>query len=150
MLLKDRLIRGFIAGVIASIFANIPGYILYSLGTTSMRFVDWAALFIYGTHAQNFLEMIVAQVGQIIFSGILGIIFAYLIPYITSIGNLFKGWLYGVGSWFFIYAFTILFDLEQTYPIRFGTAFSNFIGASIYGLILAAVLKWLDNKVSIK
>ncbi|WP_238455617.1 DUF6789 family protein [Desulfolucanica intricata] len=149
MNINDRLARGFLAGIVGSIAMNIFNLISYYLGIAELRFLDWAAVVIYGTKPENIFETIFAQLIQIIFASILGIIFAYLIPQIGSINYYLRGWLYGASTWFLLYVISLLYKIELTIPLHVDTAASDFLGSSIYGLVLAKTLFWLDNKVKI-
>ena len=83
---------------------------------------------------------------HLIFTGILGVIFAYLIQSITAKNYYFKGWLYSVAVWLMSYAVSRLlppFQVIINSPI---TTLINLINATLFGLILAWALKWLDNK----
>ena len=145
--LRDRLVRGFIAGLVAGIAMNIFNLSSYYLGIAELRYLDWGAVVIYGLRPENVIEAVFAQIAQLLFVSNLGIIFAYLILFIGSVSLLFKGWLYGGLTWFLLYGITLLYKVEATIPLHFDTAASDFIGASIFGLVLAWVLGWLDDRV---
>jgi len=147
-MLEDRLTRGFIAGILSGILMNLESYTSYSLELNTLRYVDWTSIMMFG-HIPPFEigEIIWAQMSNLILAGVLGIIFVYLIPQVTSKNLLLKGWLYGVFIWITIYAFDpILLEVEgiTTTPLR--TSISNFVGASIFGLALAWFIKRLTNK----
>lgn len=110
---QDRLTRGFIAGLVGGIAMNIVSLISYHiLNIAELRYLDWAAIVIYGTKARNFAEVVFAQAIQLIFVGILGIIFAYLIPAISSKNYLLRGWLFGSFIWFLLYGISLLFKIH--------------------------------------
>ena len=88
----------------------------------------------------------IGLLGQLIFTGVLGIVFAFLLPAFSSRLYLFKEWLFGVASWFVIYAINHLYRVEGTFPILLKTAFSNVVGASIFGLVVAWSLAWIDKR----
>jgi len=56
-----------------------------------------------------------------------------------------KGLEYGYIVGFLIYAAGIAFKMPDVTIRSVGTAASQFIGGSIWGLTLALVLKWLDT-----
>ena len=73
-----------------------------------------------------------------------------LIQRMISSDNLFlKGWVYGVAWWFVIFAITHLFKIPDLVLMPLKTSVSNFVGASIWGLVLAAVVQWLETKAKI-
>lgn len=149
MNLNDRLARGFISGIVAGFAMNIVSLVLYYVKFSNTRFLDWAAIAIYGHKPHSFGEAIFAQIAQLVFVGVLGIIMAYLIPLLTSRNYLLRGWIFGTTVWFSLYGLILLFKLQETIKIALMTAVSDFIGASVYGLVLAESLKWLDNRVNI-
>ena len=147
--LRDRLARGFIAGLTAGVAMNVINHLFYNLGWAELRYLDWAGVMIYGYIPVTFGEMAFAQLAQLIFVGVLGVIFAYLIPLLTSRNHLLRGWLFSSVIWFLLYGITFIFDVKQTIPLHVGTASTDLIGASVYGLFLAEVLRRLDHKVKV-
>lgn len=148
--LRDRLTRGFVAGVIAAIATNIYGFTSYALDLNTLRYPDWIGIVIFN-HAPPFtsFQVILATLVHLVFGGIIGTIFVYLIPQVTSKNLLFKGWLFGFSVFIIIYSLDLVLQLEGLAVIPFKTTLSDFIGASIYGLVLAEVAKWLTNKLPV-
>lgn len=146
--LTDRFARGLIAGLVAGVVMNIISIVSYSLDITELRFLDWSAIAVYGQKPENLAEAVFAQFAQFIFVGVLGVFFAYLIVAIGNKNYLLKGWLYGSGMWFVLYGITILFHIEATIPLHLDTAATDFIGSTGYGLVLAATLKLLGERVT--
>jgi len=145
--LRDRVARGFLAGVSGGVLMNILSYVSYLLGVANLRYIDWPAIIITGHTPNNALETVFALLVQLIFVGFLGIVFTYLIStLIESSNHLFKGVLFGFISWFAIYAFTFLADVIKLTPLDMGTALTDFAGAVVFGLTLAQVLFQLDNR----
>ncbi len=147
MNLGDRLTRGFVAGMIAAIVTNIYGFIAYAFKLSTLRYPDWLGIIMFN-HAPPFnsFQMIWAILVHLIFGGITGTIFVYLIPQVTSKNLLFKGWLFGTSVFLIIYSLDLVLQLEGLENMPIKTTLSDFIGASIYGLVLAEVTKWLTNK----
>jgi len=87
------------------------------------------------------------QLTQIFFSGMVGIFFAYLITKISSKYFLLKSWLFAVSVWFTVFAIGSLFKMPYLYKVPTQTAFNNFLESTIYGIALAKVLYWLDNRI---
>lgn len=139
--MEDRLTRGFIAGVISGIVTNAFNILLGASGLSELRFLDWTGIVMYD-HIPPFTlgEMIFALVGQLIFTGGLGVLFIYLIPLITSKNLLFKSWLWGASIWFVIDGLTTLYKMEGISPTSLGTSVGNYLSASLYGLVLAPLL----------
>jgi len=144
--LKDRVSAGFIGGIIAGIAMNIVDYISYYVGDREHLY-DWAAIVIFGKLPASFGEIIFAQISQLFFAGLLGILFSYFLLRLTSVNYLLKGWIYGLAAWFFIYALAIIFRLPDLETHSLGSVVSHFISASIYGLALGETLHRINNNV---
>ncbi|HMM20413.1 MAG TPA: hypothetical protein PKA10_06715 [Selenomonadales bacterium] len=140
--MEDRLVRGFVAGVIGGVAANLWSFLAGYLQWTTLRYADWTAIIIFA-HRPPFTagETVWATLIQIGFSGGLGVIFAYLLLLIESRNILFRGWLYAEAVWFLIYGVTTLFQVDGSFPLPLKTVISNSIAAAIYGLVLAQNLK---------
>jgi len=134
--LKDRLTRGLIAGIAAGIIQDVLDYTAYLLNLSQLRYLDWVGIIVFGAKPVTRGETFLALGGEIFFSGILGVIFAYLIQKINSSNIFLKGWLYGVVIWFGTYSVMTLFKVEGFVKIDFYTALSDVITSSIYGLVL--------------
>jgi len=139
-ILKDRFFRGAIAGVIAGIPMNIWSYFAYYINFTQMRYVDWAAVLVYGDRPTVFLHLLFAQLVQFLWVGFLGATFAYLIPIITSRGVLIKGAFYGVFVGFVVYSITTILKVQYLAQTSFETSISNYLGGLIWGIVMAEVL----------
>lgn len=138
--MRDKFTRGFIAGVTSGLVANIASLLFGLLGLTTLRFADWTAIIVLGqTPPFSTAEILFALAVNIGFTGILGIVFIYLVPLIKITNLLFKGWLFSTFIWFFIYVVASLFKVEGTMSIPLTTALANVATTSIYGLVLAQV-----------
>jgi uncharacterized membrane protein YagU involved in acid resistance len=82
---------------------------------------------------------------QILWSGTLGIIFAFLIPHLTSSRYLFKGAVFGLIIGFITYAITTILQMPILKEPSFITVVSNHIGGAIWGLTMAQTLRLLDG-----
>ncbi|MBS4026654.1 MAG: hypothetical protein KGZ96_13450 [Clostridia bacterium] len=141
--MKDRVVAGLISGLIAGVAMNVIDWIGYILKLYDERLLDWAAVVTYGRLPNNIAEIIFAQAGQIVFSGLLGILFAYIIPKLRSENYLLKGWIYGVVMNQSLYAFAIAFKLPDLTVHTFNATVSHLISASVYGLVLTYTFKRL-------
>lgn len=150
-LMNDRFVNGFIAGMLGGILMSVLNIIsFYVLGIAELLYLDWAAVLIFGYRYATFLEAVIGQMGQLLFAAAAGVLFAYLLPLISSKYYLFKGWIYGLLIWFGTYAVTTLFKVTPLIPIKADTVLSNIFTASVYGLILAEVLRRLTDKIGEK
>ena len=146
MILQDITTKGFIAGVIAGVAMNIVSFISYYLNIANLRFLDWPSIFITGHSVTNALTAMFFFLVQLIFVGFLGIVYAYLIyKLVTSTNYVFKGLLFGVLSWFAIYSLTYIANVPKLTPLTMGTAVTDFIGALVFGFVLAETLYRLET-----
>jgi len=147
--MDDRFTKGFFAGVFGGIAANTWSFFSGYIGFTSLRFVDWAAITIYG-HIPPFSsgEILVALVSNIVFTGMLGVAFAYLVPQVTSENIFLKGWVFAMATWFVIYGISVLYKVPGVVPIPMWTVLSDMISASTFGLVQAYTLASLVNSRS--
>jgi len=148
MIEQDRLTRGFYAGVGAGVLQNIWSFLAFALGLTTLRMADWSAIVIFGKGVPFTAgELLLGLTGHIIWCGLLGVIFVYLIPLINHRHFTLKGLLFGWVVWFFIYGLTLLFKVQPTLNFPLKTPLSDLIGATIYGLVLVLILtKLTENR----
>lgn len=145
-ILMDRFTRGLVCGITGGVVMNIWSLTSYHLlNFTERRFLDWASVLMYGHLPLNLKETVLALAAQILWAGFLGILFAYLIPGITSQAYLLKGAFWGFIIGFLMYAFAILLRMPYFNKISFDTVVSQIIGMIIWGLTLAQMLRWLDK-----
>lgn len=144
--MKDRITAGLIAGITAGIAMNIVDWAGYGLRLHNERLLNWAAVAIFGRLPGNTTEVIFAQLGQILFAGFMGILFAVVLLKLTSGSYLVKGWVFGVIVWFGLYAISIALTLPHLSTHAFYAVLSHLISASVYGLVLAYGLNVLDQR----
>ena len=144
--MKDRISSGFTAGIAAGIAMNIIDWAGFLLGLHKEQLLHWAAVAIFGHLPANIFETVFAQVGQLFFAGILGIVFSSLLLKLTSGNYLAKGWFFGIAAWFGLYAFSIALKLPFLDTHTLNTAVAHFVSSSVYGLTLAFVLNLLDKR----
>lgn len=142
----DRFHRGLIAGIIAGVIMNVWSFIsYYLLQFTTRKYVDWTGVILYGDLPRNIGETIYALLIHLVWTGLLGVIFAYILPRITSRGYLIKGVFFGFVTGFITYAITTLFKTPHITITPLRTVISDHIGGVIFGLVLAQMLYWLDD-----
>jgi len=146
--MEDRLYRGFVAGVTGGVVASILGHLAYTIGISTLRGSDWTAILLF-SHVPPFSvgEQLFALFILIGWCGAIGSMFAYLIVPLTSRHILFKGWMLGTAPYFVIYLLTTLFQVPGTVPLPFGTALTNYIMTSLFGVIMAYSFEVLDLAV---
>jgi uncharacterized membrane protein len=143
----DRFFRGFIAGFVGGIAMNLWTLVaLNVLNWEIIRFVDWAGVIVFGDLPRNHIQGVIALALQFLWVGTLGIIFAFLIPQVTSQAYLLKGLLFGVTVGFIIYAIPTLFQMPILAEHSTATVVSNHIGGAIWGVVMSKTLHLLDKK----
>lgn len=141
--MKDRTLYGFLAGAIAGIPQTILNLISYYFNFAQIRYLDWMAIIIFGHKPIDGLQTIIALLGRIIFSGILGILFAHLLEYSNNNHYLFKGWIYAILVMGLLYALPSLFQVPELKYMHTYTVISNFVTSTVFGLVLAKSLQHL-------
>lgn len=147
--MKDRFVNGLIGGTIAGVAMNMVNYAAFWLKIISIRYLDWAGILMYGVKPATLREMIFAQVVQLLFSAFVGSVFAYWYYGVSSRYYLTKGLIFGVISWFFMYAAAIIARLPYLTVISFETSLTNFAGSVVYGLVIAETLRHLDHRARV-
>lgn len=108
------------------------------LQISHLRNVDWMAIMIFAhPPAFELIETIIAMIVNVFFCGVLGILFAYLLPLIKSEKIYLKGWVFSLVVWLGAYAISTIFKVVGTTPTSVETAILNISGATVYGLALA-------------
>ncbi len=116
---------------------SVLNFISYSLGIAEILYLDWAAVLIYGYRFNTILEFVIAQFGQFVFSGMMGIVFAFLLSWVRSANYFFNDMLFGMVVWFGSYAITLLLEVTPLIPVHADTVLSNIVTAIVCGLVLA-------------
>ncbi len=143
----DRFFRGFIAGVVGGVAMNLwTLFALYVLNWEIIRFVDWVGIIVFGDLPRSLVEGLFALLMHLLWVGVLGIGFAFLIPHVTSQGYLLKGMIYGVVLGFLVYAIPTVFQMPILEETSMATVFSNHTGGAIWGLVMSKTLHLLDKK----
>jgi uncharacterized membrane protein YagU involved in acid resistance len=83
---------------------------------------------------------------ELVFCGFLGVVYYAVIPKNTNKNYLIKGWLYGVSIWLFLCTMGMVYKIPYFTKTPWQTTNSDFITSSIYGIVLASSLRFLDKK----
>lgn len=147
MYINDRFTRGWVAGACGGFLGSIFSFLPYYMGISKLRLSDWSAILIFG-HVPpfSFAEQVYAMfilAGSI---GVVGIIFAYILPLISEKNMYFKGWVIFLIPWWIIYLLTALAKTEGTLNLSLSTTFSDGISTSIIGLATVNSYRLLEPK----
>jgi hypothetical protein len=125
-----------VSGTFGGLVGGILGFLPYYIGISQMRFSDWSAILIFGrSQPFSLADQVYAAVVVAGSTGVIGIIFAFLIPVINEENIYFKGWIVFLVPWWIIYLLTSLAKIEGTLNLSVKTAFSDGIITSIIGLV---------------
>lgn len=112
---------------------------------SKLQFPDFAGILALGRVPETMIEKVLGQGVDAMISGVLGILFAFLVPVIGSKYLLVKGMIYSAVLWFIFYpTVTVLF--LQVVPIDAQTAIVNAALAMLFGLVLAQAYYWLHTE----
>jgi len=148
--MQDRAIRGFFAGVFGAFIEMIFTLTSYGFGFNRLRFMDFAAIATFNHTPDGLWQTIFAELVVWTFCGSIGAGFAFLLKAISSKNVIVKGGIFGILSWFFIYALVTLFRIEGLYPLDFATSAVHFTGGVIYGISTAYAFVYLTKKFALK
>ncbi len=100
---------------------------------------------LFGDLPRSQLHGMFSLFGHILWTGLLGVGFAFLIPHITSRGYFIKAALYGLAIAFATYVIPTLFQMPILAQTSLATATSNYIGGLIWGLVMGLTLRcWIE------
>lgn len=143
----DRTFRGLIAGIAASIIMNIWNLLdFYLIHITQIRFLDWASVLLTWSKPTSSFATIFHLIIQLLWGGLLGILFVHLLVSTTSRGIIIKSTYFGLMCWF---SFKIIVNLFRV-PFLSGIqpvpgAMSNVFAVILWGISLGFILKRLEK-----
>lgn len=144
VVIKDRLIRGFAAGVLGGAVMAFFDQASVRLGISRLSYSQWAAVYTLGYLPSNFLEGMLGQIGHLMFAGFNGLLFAWIVPHKNQ--TVIKGVLWGLFIWFFANSVSVIFKTDLLVPKSVGTTMTDFVTAIVYGWVLAAAIKNLESR----
>jgi len=143
-LLKDRILAGTIAGMIASIIKTISNLILWKMGVIKhlYLFIASAAL-IRPEDATTVLGVILGVVVDIITGGTLGLLLVYLFKLTGRDYWWYKGLIMGNVIWLFGLGLAINFGASRIVPVDPVFRLTSLVEHQIFGLVGAyLIIKW--------
>lgn len=145
----ERLVRGFITGVIATIIKDILNWFSYGiLHFAKTTYAHFMFVMLSGRKPATIYDVMFGQLFEIAFGGAVGIVFIYYAYKTTKKNSLwFKGILFGEFIYLSVYGFGTFFKLPLLAIIPTSTMASNFISTAIYGLILGLGTYWWGKRI---
>lgn len=146
MMIDDRVTRGIIAGAIGAVIQDIYSYTLIIFGLLDRAYLDYARAMIMYKDYKGILATLVGFLGHMMADILFAVIFVYIIKNPSSRFYLLKGAVFGGIIWYVLNGLGTLFRLPVFTVIPPGSALAMFIGAEIYGLVIAYTLKLMDTR----
>lgn len=141
----DRFSCGFLAGIIGAVVMDVWSFISHSfLSYAELQFLDWASVLLFGRLPANMVETVISLLAHIAWTGVIGIILAYLMPLITARQYLYKGALLGFVFGFMFLAIPIVFNVNSLNSHATGTVVTVIIGSLLWGIVTASLLRSFD------
>lgn len=142
----DRATRGFWAGAAANIAQNIFTLPFYFLHILNYHHIDWVGILHFGSSPKTPGEILVFLFMHLLWDGILGVFFSFLLLHIGSKGFIYKGILY---AYFLSFIFTAIPNLLNISILSERNELIPFLiyetGNVIWGITLALVLNKLNK-----
>ncbi len=143
--------NGFIAGVIGGIIMNAINLAAYFiLNTTNIRFLDWASIIILGSMPSNSAEFFYALFIQLMFSGVMGVIFNYLMIYVLSREYIINAILYSFFVSLISRGYVLAYKVPFLYTPSLTTSITNISSIFLWGLVLGFLLKRLNYNENLR
>lgn len=148
-LIKDRLLRGALAGVLGglvlltwNLFSN---YILHFAKKTWLEALNQL---IMGHSLKEAMDYVVAFGLLCIWNAFLGAIYVRLVIPDREGSYLGRAIGFGLISWFIFYALGTMFKIQGLHEVAWQTALSNWIAIAFFGIVLGC-LKLRQEKVGV-
>lgn len=144
--MKDKLLRGVIAGVAAGLIKDLPPVIFHiTKHEFSPTYWDYAGKIGFGRIPHTGWEIAYAIILQICFSIGISVAMVYLLPKIKSSLWYVKGAAFGFGVWFFIRITVTLFALKEFTQPQIFVSIINVSTSVVYGVLVAFLDRYLEN-----
>ncbi|MGE5509555.1 MAG: hypothetical protein ACM3RP_13890 [Chitinophagales bacterium] len=145
--MQVRVFEGFLAGFIAGVPMNLWGFLSKRVFHFASRIIfDYESFLIFGHAAKGAVETLVALVTHMLWAGILGIVYAYLVPFSDDERPLFRGWIFSIVVWLLLLKAGTTFKIPGIYYVPWRDAVSNFVAATLWGLTLGGTFTWLLHR----
>lgn len=141
---KDRILAGTIAGMIATLFKDIPNIILWKMGVVKHLYLYIASsVLIRPQDVTTVWGLVLGVAVDIITGGTLGILIIYLIKFTGRDYWWYKGLILGNVVWLWGLGVVINFGASRMVPLDPIFRLTSLIEHQIFGLVgVYLVLKW--------
>jgi hypothetical protein len=143
--MEDRFSQGLIAGGAAGLIQVAVDWLFFILHIHKIRLVDYASILLYFKKPDFWWDTLLALIAYLSFTSAVGIALTYLLRYASSKNHVLKGWYLSIITWFTVFAIGTMYRIPLLSRVEWRDATVNFITASIYGIVLAVILKFLTG-----
>jgi hypothetical protein len=141
--MEDRFSQGLLAGGIAGLIQVAVDWLFFAIHVHKVRLVDYASILLYSKRPAFWWDTLLALIAYLSFTAAVGIALAYLLQYASSKNYVLKGWYLSIITWFTVFALGTMYRIPVLSRVEWRDATVNFITTSIYGIVLAFILKFL-------
>lgn len=140
---KDRLLRGALAGIIASLFMLTWNFFSrYIVHFAKQTWLESLSQLVLGHSPKDIMDFIAAFGSFIIWNGFIGAIFVRFVVPDRDGSYLGRAVGYGFIWWFFLYTIGTMYKITTLNIVASLTVFSNWISVMIFGIVLG----WLSKR----
>lgn len=142
---KDRFTIGLVSGLFAGIAMTLLNYIFIYTSPAKTLYADFVGIMLLGSKPSSFGEITIATISHIFLGGILGVIFSFLLIYISTHNLIIKGISYGTVVFLFLFSLGVIFKIPYLAKTSIITVISKGVGSALYGLVLAYTILFLNK-----
>lgn len=149
-MLKDRILAGTMAGMIATLFKTIPNVILWKMGIVQHLYLHVAsAALIRPEDVNTVWGLILGVTVDIITGGTLGLLIMYLFKFTGRDYWWYKGLIIGNVIWLWGLGITINFGASRIVPLDPVFRMTSLLEHQIFGLVGAyLIIRWYPETES--
>lgn len=144
---KISFLSGLLAGVILDVLDYLSFLIQKVFHIKHILYADYmVAALLQGKPPHNIFEFICGQFFHLVFTGAIGCVYILVLTFIHEKNTIFKGWLIsGIGVWFITFTIGVLYKIELFVKAQMNTVLSDFITASIFGIVLSIIYEYFGE-----
>lgn len=144
--LHDPIMHGAIAGLIGGIVQIIYGVTAKSLHLSDRVFMDYGEVLILGQRKPG-AGFLIGVIAHLINAAFWGVIFSFIMKYGRRRYYVVKGIGLGMFIWLLSLGLATIYQIPLFKEIEINVAYVVLGGATIYGLIMSLMYKYLDQKL---
>lgn len=145
--MHDPIIHGAIAGLTGGIVQAIYGFTVKTLYLTDRIFMDYGEIIVLGHRSSQGNMSIIGLIAHLINAAVWGVLFSFMMKFGRKKYYIAKGLGLGVFIWLLSLGLATIYQIPLFKDINEQQAYVLLIGASIYGLVLSWIYRYLDQKM---